>query len=151
MNRYLSLALLFLLVSGGGLTIGYLTAPGEWYAALEKPPFNPPSWVFGPAWTTLYVLIAVAGWRILQADAGSLPMKLWWAQLALNFAWSPAFFSLQQIGLALIIILALFATILAFIATAWRRDKLAAWLFVPYAAWVAFASLLNGAILVLNS
>lgn len=151
MNHYLSLALLFLLVSGGGLTIGYLTAPGEWYTALEKPPFNPPSWVFGPAWTTLYVLIAIAGWRILQAGAGSTAMKLWWGQLALNFAWSPAFFSLHQIGLALIIILALFAAILAFIATAWRRDKLAAWLFVPYAAWVAFASLLNGAILALNS
>jgi translocator protein len=151
MNRYLALALLILLVSGGGLAIGYLTAPGDWYAALETPPFNPPGWVFGPAWTTLYVLIAVAGWRILQAHAGSVTMKLWWAQLALNFAWSPAFFALQQIGLALVIILMLLATILAFIATAWRRDKLAAWLFVPYAAWVAFASTLNGAILVLNA
>ncbi len=151
MNRYLALALLILLVSGGGLAIGYLTAPGDWYAALEKPFFNPPGWVFGPAWTTLYVLIAVAGWRILQAHAGSVTMKLWWAQLALNFAWSPAFFALQQIGLGLVIILMLLATILAFIATAWRRDKLAAWLFVPYAAWVAFASTLNGAILVLNA
>ncbi|MBY0565339.1 MAG: tryptophan-rich sensory protein [Hyphomonadaceae bacterium] len=151
MNRYLSLALLLLLVSGGGMAIGYLTAPGEWYAALEKPPFNPPGWVFGPAWTTLYALIAVAGWRIMQADAGGGATKLWWAQLALNFAWSPAFFSLHQIGLALIIILALLAVIVAFIAIAWRRDRLAAWLFVPYAAWVAFASLLNGAILYLNA
>lgn len=151
MNRYLSLALLLLLVSGGGLAIGYLTAPGDWYAALEKPPFNPPGWLFGPVWTTLYVLIAVAGWRVMQSAPGGAPTKLWWAQLALNFAWSPAFFALQQIGLALLVILALFATILAFIVTTWRRDRLAAGLFVPYAAWVGFASVLNGAILMLNS
>lgn len=153
MNRHVSLALLLLLllVIGGGLTIGYLTAPGEWYAQLEKPPFDPPSWVFRPVWTTLYVLIAIAGWRIMQVDARSTAMTLWWAQLALNFAWSPTFFALQQFGLALAIILALLAVVIAFIAAAWRRDKLAAWLFVPYAAWAAFASLLNGSILYLNS
>lgn len=146
----LALILFIALSLGGGLLIGYLNIPGEWYAALEKPPFNPPSWVFSPVWTALYVLIGIAGWRVWRADRGGAAMKLWWAQLALNFAWSPVFFSLHQIAMALAIILALLAAILGFIMTSLRTDRIAAWLFVPYAAWVAFASLLNGAILLLN-
>lgn len=139
-----------LLVVGGGLLIGFFTAPGPWYEALAKPSFNPPNWLFGPVWTVLYVLIAIAGWRIWRAHRGSGAMKLWWLQLVLNFLWSPVFFGAEQVGLALVVILALLATILAFIAIAWRIDKSAAWLFVPYAMWVAFASLLNAAILMLN-
>jgi len=150
MNRRLALILFLVLVVSGGLVIGFLTVPGAWYAGLAKPAFNPPSWLFAPVWTLLYILIAVAGWRIWWRDGGSLPMKLWSAQLALNFLWSPVFFAAHQTGLALAVILLLLAAILAFIATAWRRDRVAAWLFVPYAAWVAFASLLNVAIFVLN-
>jgi benzodiazapine receptor len=77
-------------------------------------------------------------------------MKLWWLQLALNFLWSPVFFGAEQVGLALAVILALLLTILAFIAMAWSRDRAAAALFVPYALWVAFASLLNASIWMLN-
>ena len=77
-------------------------------------------------------------------------MTLWWTQLVLNFLWSPVFFGAHQIGLALAVILLLLAAILAFIATAWRQNRVAAWLFVPYAAWVAFASVLNGSIFALN-
>jgi tryptophan-rich sensory protein len=150
MGSRLTLALFLALVLGGGLALGYLTAPGEWYAGLAKPWFNPPAWVFAPAWTTLYVLIAVAGWLVWRRDRGSMPMKLWWAQLVLNFAWTPIFFAAHQIGLALFVILALLAVIFGFIGTAWRHDRAAAWLFTPYAAWTAFASLLNGAIFVLN-
>lgn len=145
-----SLVVFLLLVLGGGLALGYLTAPGEWYAGLQKPSFNPPAWVFGPAWTTLYILIAIAGWLVWRRDRAGLPMKLWWAQLALNFAWTPVFFAAHQIGAALAVILALLAVILSFIATAWRQDRTAALLFLPYAAWVAFASALNGAIFALN-
>jgi translocator protein len=150
MNRWLSLVGFLVLVIGGGLAIGYLTAPGEWYASLAKPSFNPPGWIFGPVWTVLYVLIAVAGWRTFERDRAGLPMKIWWAQLALNFIWSPVFFAAQRIGLALSVILLLLTAILAFIVTSWRQDRVAAWLFVPYAAWVAFASVLNGAIFTLN-
>jgi tryptophan-rich sensory protein len=135
---------------GGGLAIGLLTAPGEWYAGLAKPSFNPPSWVFAPVWTVLYVLIAVAGWRIWRKHAGGWPMRLWWAQLALNFLWSPVFFAGHRVGLALVIVVLMLAVILAFIALSWRQDRPAAWLFTPYAAWVGFAALLNGSILVLN-
>jgi tryptophan-rich sensory protein len=150
MNRVLLLVLFLLLVVGGGLAIGYLTAPGEWYASLIKPSFNPPNWVFGPVWTVLYVLIAVAGWRTFRRDRGGAAMKLWWAQLVLNFLWSPVFFAAHRIDLALIVIVLLLVFILAFIVASRRQDAVAAWLFAPYAAWVAFASALNGAIWMLN-
>ena len=150
MNRYVSLILFLALVLGGGLALGFLTAPGEWYAGLAKPSFNPPAWLFGPVWTMLYILIAIAGWRVWQCDRSGWPMTLWWVQLALNFLWTPVFFAAHQIGLALVVILLMLAAILAFIVTAWRLDRVAAWLFVPYATWVAFASLLNGSIWMLN-
>ena len=150
MNHRRALALFLLLVVGGGLLIGWLTAPGDWYAGLAKPSFNPPGWVFGPVWTVLYVLIAVAGWRVWRTHPGGWPARMWWIQLALNFLWSPAFFAAHRIGLALVIVLLLLATIVAFILMCWRQDRVAAWLFVPYAAWVAFASVLNASILVLN-
>jgi len=150
MNRYGSLILFLALVLGGGLVLGFLTAPGGWYAGISKPAFNPPAWFFGPVWTVLYVLIAVAGWRVWQRDHLGWAMKVWWAQLVLNFLWTPVFFGAHQIGLALVVILLMLAAILAFIAAAWRLDRVAAWLFVPYAAWVAFASVLNGSIWALN-
>lgn len=150
MKHGLSLALFLALVLGGGLVIGFLTAPGDWYAQLAKPSFNPPGWVFGPAWTALYILIAIAGWRVWNRDRAGWPMKLWWGQLALNFLWTPIFFSAHQIGLALAVILVLLVAILSFIITSWRQDRAASWMFVPYAAWVAFASALNGSIFVLN-
>ncbi len=150
MNRIPSLIAFLLLVVGGGLVIGYLTAPGPWYAQLAKPSFNPPNWVFGPVWTVLYVLIAVAGWRVWQRRRASAAMTLWAAQLVLNFLWSPIFFTAHSIGGALVVILLLLLTILAFVWRAWRLDRIAAGLFVPYLLWVAFASALNGSILALN-
>ena len=150
MKRFGPLTLFLLLVVGGGLAIGFLTAPGEWYAGLAKPPFNPPNWVFAPVWTVLYVLIAVAGWRTFERDRSSWPMKLWWAQLVLNFLWSPVFFAAHRIGLALLVILLLLAAILAFLVMSWRQSRVAAWLFAPYASWAAFAAALNGSIWLLN-
>lgn len=149
-GRRLPLVLFLLVVVGGGLVIGWLTAPDEWYAQLDKPPFNPPGWLFGPVWTLLYILIAVAGWRVWRRDPAGWPMKLWWAQLLLNFAWSPVFFAAHRVGLALVVVIALLVAIVAFIAASWRQERAAAWLFVPYAAWVAFATALNASILVLN-
>lgn len=139
-----------ILVMGGGILIGTLTAPGAWYAALNKPVFNPPNWIFAPVWTALYVLIAMAGWRQFEArDHGSL-LPLWWAQLILNFLWSPAFFVLQLPWLALVVIVALWATIVLFIRGTWRWDRRSAVAFVPYLAWASFATVLNLSIAVLN-
>ena len=145
-----SLVLFLILVVGGGLAIGYFTAPGPWYAQLAKPSFNPPNWVFGPVWTVLYVMIGIAGWRLWQKHRDGWPMKLWWAQLFLNFLWSPVFFAAHEIGLALIVVLSLLGTIAALVATSWRPDRTAAWLMVPYLLWVGFASALNAGIFALN-
>ncbi|MDX2265018.1 MAG: TspO/MBR family protein [Hyphomicrobiales bacterium] len=147
MRRALTYILFLAVVIGGGLAIGAVTRPDGWYAALAKPSFNPPNWVFAPVWTLLYVMIAVAGARTYERIDG---FALWTAQLALNFAWTPAFFALHRPGLALVIIVALLVTILLFIRTRWRADRVSALLFAPYAAWVAFATLLNASIVVLN-
>jgi benzodiazapine receptor len=145
-----SLVLFVALVLGGGLIIGFVTAPGAWYATLSKPPFSPPNWIFAPVWSTLYFIIAAAGWRVWRKDGNSAPMKLWWGQLALNFIWSPIFFSGHRIDIALGVIVLLLITIIGFMVITWRQDKIASLLFAPYAAWVAFASVLNGAIWLLN-
>lgn len=149
-NKWLSLGVFLLLTVGGGFAIGVFTLPGEWYAGLVKPAFNPPNWIFGPVWTVLYVLIAVAGWRIHQRDPSGLAMKFWWMALVLNFLWSPTFFGLHLPGIALYVILILLAAIFSFIKWARAVDRAASLMFVPYAAWVGFASLLNGAIYLLN-
>jgi translocator protein len=146
----LSAAVFVLAVVGVGLAIGLASRPGEWYESLAKPAFNPPAWVFGPVWTVLYVLIAIAGWRTWRATRGSTAMALWIAQMVLNWLWSPVFFGAEAPSTALAIVVAMLAAIVAFIVHVWRNDRLAAWLFVPYAAWVAFATVLNGSIVVMN-
>jgi benzodiazapine receptor len=147
MRRALVYLLFFAVVLGGGLAIGSVTRPDGWYAALAKPPFNPPNWVFAPVWTLLYAVIAVAGARTYERVNGFF---LWVVQMALNFAWTPAFFLLHRPTLALVIIVALLAVILIFTRARWSADRVSSLLFVPYAVWVAFATLLNVAIVVLN-
>lgn len=144
------LAVFLAVVIGVGALIGISTAPGEWYASLQKPAFNPPNWLFGPVWFALYVLIAIAGWRTFLREPGGAAMKFWYGQMALNWLWSPTWFALHWLWPAFAVIIAILALILAFIAQSWREDWISAWLFVPYAAWVAFASLLNLSIAVLN-
>ncbi|WP_299899735.1 TspO/MBR family protein [uncultured Ruegeria sp.] len=148
-NLLIRIAFLALML-GGGILIGTLTAPGDWYAQLSKPAFNPPNWIFGPVWTVLYVLIAMAGWRQFETDRSSAAMKLWWAQMALNFLWSPTFFVLQLPWFALVVILALLIVIVVFIARVRNSDRVSALAFLPYFAWVAFATALNFSIAILN-
>ncbi|KAB2865737.1 MAG: tryptophan-rich sensory protein [Bauldia sp.] len=150
MTRFIPLFLFVVLVVGGGLLLGIGNPPGAWYAGLEKPPFNPPDWVFAPVWTLLYLAVAVAGWRIWRMRDTGGAMTAWWLQLGLNFLWTPVFFGLHEIGWALAVILALLATIAVFVRLAWDRDRPAALLFLPYGAWVAFATLLTASIWWLN-
>jgi tryptophan-rich sensory protein len=141
------------LVLGGGTLIGFVARPDAWYAALRKPDFMPPNWLFAPVWSVLYVLVALAGWRVWR---GAPPgrrglLALWILQLALNFLWSPLFFGAHRIGLALIVICGLLVAIAAFIVVARRQGETAAgWLMVPYAGWVAFATVLNASLFRLN-
>lgn len=150
MSRLVTLALFVLLVVGGGSLIGIMNLPAGWYESLVKPPFNPPNWVFGPVWTLLYVMIAIAGWRTFEQRRAGFAMKAWLAQLVLNFAWSPVFFTLHSLSGAFAIILMLLAAIVAFMLASWNEDRLALVLFVPYLAWTSFATLLNGSLLWLN-
>lgn len=149
-NSYGRLAVFIVLVVGIGSLIGYATRPDAWFDALVKPSFQPPPSVFGPVWTTLYVLIAIAGWRIWTLEPNEGLRSIWVAQMVLNFMWSPAFFALKNPGLALIVIIPMWATILFFVIRAWNKDKVAAMLFLPYLAWVSFATILNFAIYRLN-
>lgn len=148
--KWIALVFFFLFVVGGGTLIGLSVPPGEWYAGLAKPPFNPPNWIFGPVWSVLYLLIAFAGWRIWNRNPAGLAMQVWFAQLALNFAWTPVFFGLQSPGFALVIILPMLALIVWFIRLTWDRDRVSALCFIPYAVWVGFATLLNASIVWLN-
>jgi translocator protein len=144
------LAVFVILVVGTGFAIGYWNAPGGWYAGLNKPWFNPANWIFAPVWAVIYVLIAIAGWRTRKFGARGPAMRLWFVQMALNFLWPPTFFSLHWPGVALAIILSLFAVILTFIVLQWKRDRISSVVFFPYAAWIGFASMLNLAIVSLN-
>ena len=125
-----------------------------WYAGLAKPSFNPPNWLFGPAWGTLYVLMAVAAWRILRLAPGTpgrrTALSLFFLQLALNAAWSWMFFAAHNPLLGLVNILPQLVVILLTIAACWRLDRIAGLCLVPLAAWVGFASTLNLAIWRLN-
>lgn len=132
---------------------GLATAPGsEWYRSLEQPSFAPPGWVFGPVWTLLYVGMIIAAWRLLGLEASrerTRALVLFYAQLLLNALWSFAFFAFQSPAAGLVVLAALTALVLAAIRVFAPLDRTAALLFVPYAAWVVFASALNLGILVL--
>ena len=147
------MSLLFFLIFtiGGGVLIGFLNRPGEWYAKLAKPAFTPPSGIFAPVWTLLYIMIAIAGWRTFAHDPLSPAMIVWTIALALNFSWSPIFFGRNQPVAAFSVIVALLAMIITFIRLSWPQDALSALLFVPYAAWTLLAALLNAEICRLNS
>ena len=125
-----------------------------WYAGLNKPSFNPPNWVFGPVWTFLFVLMALAVWRILrtpkETPRRTLALTLFFVQLALNALWSWAFFAAHSPLLGMIDIVPQWLAILATISVFRTIDRPAAWLMVPLACWVAFATVLNVAMWRLN-
>jgi tryptophan-rich sensory protein len=135
---------------------GAVTTPkiDGWYATLTKPSFNPPNWIFGPVWTILYAMMAFAAWRVWRTDpaivANRRALLLFMLQLVFNLAWSTAFFGVENPLAGLVVIVLLEILIVATILAFGKQDKTAAWLLVPYAAWVGFAMLLNIAIYRLN-
>ncbi len=124
--------------------------PGPWYEALTKPEWTAPNWLFAPAWAILYVLIAVAGWRVYERQGFGPALGVWFVGLALNGLWSVLMFGQHQIGLAAVDIVLLWTTVVAFIALNWRTDRIASVLFLPYLAWITYATALNTAVYVLN-
>lgn len=122
---------------------GSFSLPGAWYAALNKPEWNPPSWIFGPVWSLLYLLMAVAAWQVWKRDGWRRPIWLYFVQLAINAAWTPVFFGAHQPGWALVVIVMMWFAILLTLLAFFQVRKSAAWLLLPYLAWVTFATFLN--------
>lgn len=149
----------FTLLSYGASALGAVAMRGKgsprstWFKKLDKPSFEPPSWVFGPVWTALYGTIAYAGYRVWKAPkspARTRALALWGTQLALNAAWTPLFFRAHRPKAALVDLAALDLAAGAFVAQASKVDKRAAIALAPYLAWLSFASVLNGSIVAKN-
>lgn len=152
----MKLILCLLLTVGGGSLVGLATAgesSGEWFLQLNKPAYQPPNWLFGPVWTTLYILMGIAlflVWKKPASSARNAAITLFMVQLAFNFLWSFLFFKWHMPGAAFADIIALWITLFITIVVCSRHSKTAAWLLVPYIAWVSFASILNFDIIRLN-
>lgn len=129
---------------------GAWSMPGEWYRSLAKPSWTPPAWLFGPAWTVLYLSMAVAAWRVWRKAGWAAPMRWWLVQLVLNAAWTPIFFGLRQPGWAFAEIVMLWIAIAVTMILFLRTVSWAGWLMGPYLLWVTFAAALNLAIWRLN-
>jgi translocator protein len=143
----------FLGVNFAAAASGAVFRPGAWYRDLAKPSWNPPDWLFPIAWAALYLMIAIAGWLVWRKagfSGGAFALGLYLLQLALNAGWSWLFFGLRRMDWALAECLALWLVIAATIAAFAPISATAAWLMVPYLAWVGFASFLNFTILRLN-
>ena len=157
-NPWMKLLLLLVastIVASFGAIFGPGSGPDGWYKAIIKPSWNPPNWIFGPVWTTLYIMMAVAAWRVWTKASVALATRhaaMWFylAQLLVNASWSPLFFGLQNPALALNCIILMEVLIVITILRFKPIDAVAAWLLVPYLAWVSFATFLNGTIWWLN-
>ena len=138
---------------GGLFTAPATSAPGGWYYQIQKPSWTPPSWLFGPVWTALYLMMAVAAWLVWRQGgwaAHKRALGLFLVQLVLNAAWSGLFFGLHSPALGMIGIVLLWIAILLTILAFLRVSRTAGWLLVPYLLWVTFASALNFAVWRLN-
>lgn len=147
------LAFLFILLSlSAGFVGSFFTIESisTWYSTLEKPFFSPPNWVFGPVWTTLYVLIGISGYLAYKSRGNSFAIKIFGLQLVLNTLWSIIFFGLKMPWLAFVEILVLLGVIVYLMKLFYKIDKVSAYLLIPYLLWVSFASILNLAIWLLN-
>lgn len=131
---------LLVAATGGAITA---TSVQDWYPSLIAPPGKPPNWIFGPVWTTLYVMMGVSAWLVWQRIGNSRPLRLWGWQLAANFAWTPLFFGLRNPGAALIAILAMVGLLGATIVVFRRIRPVAAVLLLPYFIWTLYATYLN--------
>jgi len=138
----------------GAASLGALFMPGEWYASLNKPSWNPPGWIFGPVWSALYLMMAMAAWLVWWRGGFSgqrRPLTWFLVQLVLNAAWSPLFFGMHRPDLAFAEILFLWLAILITLTSFLKVNRVAGWLLAPYLAWVSFASVLNFTLWRMNS
>jgi len=151
-NKYLSLFLIllitFLASAIGGFTTTSFKEP--WYSQIILPSFNPPSWVFAPVWTTLYIMMSIAIWKIWTNSFDSKLLKLYFIHLFFNGTWSIIFFGFHQIGLALINLVIIIIFIIMLMKKYLIRNKLSFYLMIPYFLWSSYALVLNSSIFLLN-
>ena len=151
-NKYLSLLILLLVTFIAPVIGSYVTSVFKepWYSEIIQPSFNPPSWVFPPVWSTLYVMMSIAIWRVWTVSFNSRILKLYFFHLFFNCIWSIIFFGFHQIGLALINIIVILFFIIILMKEYLKIDKLSFYLMIPYFLWSSFALVLNASILFLN-
>ena len=151
-NKYLSLLILLLVTFIAPVIGSYVTSVFKepWYSEIIQPSFNPPSWVFPPVWSTLYVMMSIAIWRVWTVFFNSRILKLYFFHLFFNCCWSIIFFGFHQIGLALINIIVILFFIIILMKEYLKIDKLSFYLMIPYFLWSSFALVLNASILFLN-
>lgn len=155
MKKIIKLLLLLLLPLTVGAISGYFSVSsiGSWYATLNKPSWNPPSWLFGPVWTILYLIMGYSSFRIAEKEKSkqrNRALAIYGLQLFFNFWWSILFFGMYQIGIAFIEIVILWILIVLMILNFRRVDTLSAFLNIPYLLWVSFASILTATLFSLN-
>tara|TARA_B110001452_G_scaffold143423_1_gene119260 strand:+ start:858 stop:1322 length:465 start_codon:yes stop_codon:yes gene_type:complete len=151
-NKYLSLFLILLITfiasAIGGFTTTSFKEP--WYSEIILPNFNPPSWVFAPVWTTLYIMMSVAIWRIWISTFELKLLKLYFIHLFFNATWSIVFFGFHKIGFALINLIIILIFIIILMQRYLTRDKISFYLMIPYFLWSIYALILNSTIFILN-
>jgi len=129
------------------------SAISVWYANLLKPSFNPPNWIFGPVWISLYILMGISVYLVWNSNnkKSKMALNLFWIHLVFNSSWSIIFFGLKNTGFAFLNIIILLIFIFVLILKFWKIDRLASYLLIPYILWVGFASVLNYFIWTLNA
>ena len=151
-NKYLSLFLILLITfiasAIGGFTTTSFKEP--WYSEIILPNFNPPSWVFAPVWTTLYIMMSIAIWRIWISTFELKLLKLYFIHLFFNATWSIVFFGFHKIGFALINLIIILIFIIILMQRYLTRDKISFYLMIPYFLWSIYALILNSTIFILN-
>jgi tryptophan-rich sensory protein len=138
-----------------GAIAGRFTAQAvpDWFASLNRPSFSPPNWIFGPVWTVLYILLGISLfliWKQIPSKERNNALWIFSVQMFLNFIWSFVFFYFNQIGLALVVIISLWFSIMFMLISFYKIKPLAAYLNMPYLLWVTFASILNAGYFILN-
>ena len=144
-NKYLSLLLIILITFIPSLIGGFTTASFKepWYSEIILPDFNPPSWVFAPVWTTLYIMMSIAAWKIWINYFNLKILKLYFIHLFFNATWSIVFFGFHLIGLALINLIIILFFIILLMKKYLKIDKISFYLMVPYFVWSFYALMLN--------
>ena len=151
-NKYLSLVIILLVTFIAPMIGSYATATFKepWYSEIVLPTFNPPSWVFAPVWTTLYLLMSIAIWKIWKNSLDTRILKIYFIHLFFNSTWSIVFFGFHLIGLALVNLIIILLFIIFLMKEYLMRDKLSFYLMIPYLAWSSYALILNISLFLLN-